>query len=276
MSRVDGIRSRVGRALHQRERLAQLEREVLRGDVQLLTTDVFDTVLLRDHTTEAQRLAAAARRAAPELGVDPGALARLRWEAHASGYRAVSMERPDGEASLTMMCAAVAASLGLGDGAAKTLHDAELAVDAEHLRPNRPLLAVFRRVRAAGVRVVAVSDTYYSEDDVRWLLATVTGADRTGGSSGGLGSRELPIDRVYSSADEGATKHRGGLYPLVAQRESVDPARAVHVGDHPSADVQRSREAGWTAVHLPREGAFRAAKILGGAAALPSALRRAR
>jgi FMN phosphatase YigB (HAD superfamily) len=50
----------------------------------------------------------------------------------------------------------------------------------------------------------------------------------------------------------------------------------LHCGDHPEADVRRARTAGWTAVHLPRDARFRAAKLAGRALSLPVQLKRAR
>ena len=60
----------------------------------VVSTDLFDTVLLRDATTESVRFDLSARRAAPRLGADAVALAALRWTCHDSAYRAVAVERP--------------------------------------------------------------------------------------------------------------------------------------------------------------------------------------
>jgi FMN phosphatase YigB (HAD superfamily) len=228
----------------------------------LLCTDLFDTVLLRDRSTESQRLAAACRRAAPHLGVDPHVLTRLRWSFHDSAYRAVAMERPEGDAALSAICATIGAALGLDDDAARVLRETEVEVDITHLRPNRPLLALFERAVRAGDRIVAVSDTYYGEVDLRRILEAVVGPH--------------PLAAVYSSADLGVTKHRGLIFDGVAKRENVSADEILHCGDHPDADVSRARTAGWTAVHLPRGARFRAARFAGRALSLPVQRRRAR
>ena len=231
------------------------------GDHDLISTDLFDTVLLRDASTETERLAAAARRAAPVVGVGAEALVRLRWALQESAYGAVALERPEGEARLEAMCAAMAAALGGGHAEAEVLRAAEVAVDIGHLRAHRRLLALLGGAREGGTRVVAVSDTYYGAADLRTILDAVVGPP-------------VPLDAVYSSADVGLTKHAGGLFDEVARREGVPGHRVLHVGDHSDADVARARAASWSAVHLPRPAAYRARRLAGRVRALPVLWRR--
>lgn len=228
----------------------------------LLSTDLFDTVLLRDHSTESDRLAVACRRAASRLGVEPAALTRLRWSFQDNAYRAVAMERPEGDVTLEALCRTTVAALGLGEAEARILQRAEVAVDIEHLRPNRPLLEILDRAAGAGLRVIAVSDTYYPASDLRRILDAVVGPH--------------PITAVYSSADLGLTKHGGLLFAEVARCENVSPAQIVHVGDSIAADVDRARAAAWMAVHLPRDRVSRGKKLAGKILSVPVKLRRCR
>lgn len=228
----------------------------------LLSTDLFDTVLLRDHTSETERFAIACRRTAPRWGVDPDALTRLRWSCHDNAYRAVAMERPEGDATLSAICRTVATSFGLDEDAARILRHIEVEVDVEHLRPNRPLLALLNRAADQGTRIVAVSDTYYDEADLRRILHAVVGVH--------------PIAAVYSSADIGLTKHSGHLFDEVTKRENVSADQILHMGDHSHSDVDMARGAACAAVHLPRARRHRAAKVAGALLALPTVLRRMR
>ena len=228
----------------------------------LLSSDLFDTVLLRDSSTETARFAEVGRRAAPLTGVDANALVSLRWTTQASVYRAVAVERPDGEATLVTIARTMATALGLGAGGAELLRRVEVEVDSRHLRPNIPLLQVLDRIRRSGVPVVAVSDTYYSGADLRQILDDVVG--------------EHPFRAVYSSADLGATKHAGSIFTRVTEQEQVAAARVVHVGDSPTADVRRAAAAGWTTVHLPRSASHQRRQRLGRLQALPLPVRRNR
>jgi FMN phosphatase YigB (HAD superfamily) len=228
----------------------------------LVSTDLFDTLLLRDRSTESGRLAEAAHRAARHLGLEPGSVVGLRWTLHANAYRSVAIERPQGEASLSAITSTMARAFGLGQEAADVFRRTEVEVDCQHLRPNVALLEVLERIRDTGVRVIAVSDSYYEEDDLRGILSAVVG--------------EHPLHAVYSSADARLTKHAGGIFTEVAEREAVKPHRIVHVGDNSAADVEQATAAGWVAVSLPRSSAYLVSKRLGHLLALPVLVRRAR
>ena len=234
--------------------------EATRYDV--LSTDLFDTVLLRDQTIESGRLASACRRSAARLGVDPAALTRLRWSLQGIAYRAVTIERPEAEASLSAICRTMSTALGLSEGAARDLQQTEVVVDIEHLHPNRPLLELLDRVRRSGTRVIAVSDTYLDQADLHRILDSVLGAH--------------PIAAVYSSADLGVTKHRGGVFAAVAEQENIPAERILHVGDNYQVDVRMARHAGWHAVHLPRHRSDQVKKNLGKVLALPTKMGTAR
>src|SRR5690348_3780451 len=110
--RGDGGETPVPGGVRSGRPLAQVAERIATARPAVLSTDLFDTVLLRDRTTESRRLALAARRAATRLGADPAVLTRLRWSFHDSAYRAVAMERPEGEAALSDICATIAAALG--------------------------------------------------------------------------------------------------------------------------------------------------------------------
>lgn len=242
--------------------LAALSTAIRASPRTLLSTDLFNTVLLRDRTTETQRLAEAGRCAGSLLGVRPEVLARLRWTSHDSAYRAVGLRRPDGEATLEGMCRTMAMALGRGEETAGLLRRVEVDTDVRHLRPNRPLVDLLERARTAGTRVVAVSDTYYSGEDLRRMLTAVVG--------------HVPVDAVYSSADLGRTKHAGGIFALVAKREGVPPGRILHVGDSWAVDVVQAQAASWTATHLPRGARYGATALAGRMLGLPSRMQRQR
>jgi FMN phosphatase YigB (HAD superfamily) len=239
--------------------LTVLVETLRRKPYDLVSTDIFDTVLLRDHTIGAQRLAEVCRRVGPLLGVDSDVLTRLRWSLHSSAYRAVAIERPWGEASLAAICTTMAQALGRDDYAAQLLRQAEVDVEITHLRPNRRLLHLLDQLADSGLRVVGVSDTYLGQDDLRRILDSVVGRH--------------PLVAVYSSADLGLTKQAGAVYAAVADREAVAADRILHIGDSHQVDVLMARQASWNAVHLPRNAMGRARKTVGKILAVPVKVR---
>jgi phosphoglycolate phosphatase-like HAD superfamily hydrolase len=89
-----------------------------------------------------------------------------------------------------------------------------------------------------GLRVVLVSDTYYSAAELRRLL------DRQPFS-------DLAIDEVFTSSQHGKGKG-SGLFDVVLEALAVDPAEVVHVGDNADSDEERAQAAGMHAVLFDR------------------------
>ena len=212
----------------------------------VVSTDIFDTILLRDASRQQQRFFETAVAASAILSVDAMVLADLRQDMHDNAYRAVSVDGPRHDARLTAICNTMAVALGLDSSAADVLRDTEIAVDIRHLSPNRKLLDILNDLSRSGKRIIAVSDTWYSAEDLHRMMVGVVGPN--------------PISHIYSSADLGVTKHTGGVFAEVEIREQVAAGRVLHVGDNWHADVEMPRAAGWTAIYLRREGRARQAQ----------------
>jgi FMN phosphatase YigB (HAD superfamily) len=214
----------------------------------LVSVDVFDTILLRDLSSQMERFAEISLRVSEAMGRgdQPDTLLRLRLSLHGLAYRAVSIERPMSDVKLTDIHRLEARLLCGDPTLAGPLHEAEMAVDRSRLTANKPLLTLLDRFAASSKRIVATSDTYYATSDVERLLECIAGGH--------------PIARVYSSCDLGLTKHAGGLFAEIARREGVEISRILHFGDDLRADVHMARAAGCQAVHLPRSAATRLAR----------------
>ncbi|MGH3242363.1 MAG: hypothetical protein ACRDNL_18450, partial [Spirillospora sp.] len=95
-----------------------------------------------------------------------------------------------------------------------------------------------RAARKQDLRVVLVSDTYFTEDQLAHLL------DRP----------ELgPMDdvRIFRSSQHGAAK-ASGLWEIVLRDLGRAPEQVVHVGDHEVADHEAPAELGVRTVHYRR------------------------
>ena len=138
------------------------EAELLHG-VELVSTDLFDTLLLRTLRSERARIVAGERSFARKLAeqgltVSEIWLVEARLEAQRLAYRALNMAAQDGEVALTDVIRRQIAMLGLPADLCGTRLAIEIAVEKEALRPNRPLAALLRHCRSEGRRVIAISD----------------------------------------------------------------------------------------------------------------------
>jgi hypothetical protein len=221
--------------------------------VKLISTDVFDTLLLRGGASERSRLAWGERRfsallAARGRAVPAEILLQARLEAQRLAFRALEAgghgggahggEVHGGEVRLADVVARQLAILGLPRALLHARIAIEVAVEMRCLSANRRLAAFLRERRAAGTRVVAISDTTLPAVEVSRLIARFHG--------------EGLVDRVYASADAGLTKRGGALFRHVAAAEGIDPSEMLHIGDDPHADVAIPDGLGVDALHLPR------------------------
>ena len=225
-----------------------------RARVGVVTVDVFDTLLLRRPVSERRRLRRIAELASCRLrgtacaGVEPDRVSRARGAAQRMAFRAMEAFRPAGEVRLDDVLARQVEILRWPPEAVAVLRAAELDVEARCVAANRTLWRDLAAIQAAGLRVVAVSDTTWTAAMTRALL-------RRAGERAGGGALAVPLDAVHTSADHGATKREGTLFARVAEAEGFAPARAHHLGDDAHADVAMARRAGLAATHLPRSRA---------------------
>lgn len=229
--------------------------------VALVSTDLFDTLLLRKLRSERARIIAGERRfvrklAEQGLTVAEGSLVEARLAAQRLAYRALDMGAQDGEVALHDVVRRQLLMLGLPGTRVEELCEIrlaiELAIEKESLRPNQELATLLRRCRGEGRRVVAISDIGLPTTTLEALVAHVYGP--------GL------LDRIYSSADLGLTKRRGDLFHAVLAAEGVDARRTLHVGDDQLADHIVPSALGLRTLHLPRLKLRRRMSRLHGAA----------
>ncbi|SMF97343.1 Haloacid dehalogenase-like hydrolase [Methylomagnum ishizawai] len=196
-------------------------------DIDLVTVDVFDTLLQRKPISENRRLLNAVRSLClhPDLkpyGLDPGVVLQLRIQAKRYAYRTLAIAAPEREITLDGLLAGPARLLGMPDGAETLWATLEVDQDAQSVRVNRKLCAALRQIKTLGKRVVALSDTYYSKPQIARLLE----------GTGCLGV----VDDIHTSADLGFTKRGGQAFLRVAEREGVSLRCIIHIGDDVWAD----------------------------------------
>jgi FMN phosphatase YigB (HAD superfamily) len=111
----------------------------------------------------------------------------------------------------------------------------ELEVEQQLVLTRAPVVEALRHARAAGKRVIAVSDTYFGKAEIEALLA-----------SAGLAGA---FDAIHLSSERGARKDRGDLWSQVLQIEGVAAKDWLHIGDNEVSDMQRAGDRGLRTFH---------------------------
>ena len=111
----------------------------------------------------------------------------------------------------------------------------EVKLEISTLRINPEISEWLREASRAGVRVVLVSDIYFSANQLRKIIIAVGG----------------PTYEVITSSDEGITKSTG-LFQNLQKRWNVDPGRWMHVGDNGQADVEVPGKLGIETIHYSK------------------------
>jgi FMN phosphatase YigB (HAD superfamily) len=211
--------------------------------VEVISTDVFDTLLLRNSRSERSRIMMGERSFSDLLAqggwdIDADFLVEARLQAQQMAFRGLALREVAGEARLVDIIGRQLSLLGLPHDLVPERLRIELEVEKTSLVANLKLARYLRERRRDGTRIIAVSDTTLPTEAVRELIQHFHGLDL--------------VDRIYSSADQGLTKRDGSLFLAVAEAEKVSPRWIVHIGDDLLADVKIPSTKGITVHHTPR------------------------
>lgn len=130
----------------------------------------------------------------------------------------------------------------------KALIAFEVEAEIGVLEVDPRMVAVIERLRAAGRKVILMSDMYLEAPEMERILKA-------------LDIHRL-FDEIFVSASLGVTKASGLLFQRVAARLGMVPERCIHLGDNGHSDVQQARAKGWHARHFV-DGAREAERIRG-------------
>ncbi len=229
---------------------------MLSDEDSVLSLDIFDTLLIRDNSSEftrffeiGQRMADivnAASKTAKTAKTGKGKASAVagvdaflaRYFGTRASYRASTPIKGCREGSLSEIHATASRMLIGSAALTDAFIEAELTYEATRMEPSRLLLDLVKRHKARKGRSVLLTDMYMHKYQVESLL-------------GKLGLDPAVFDLIVSSADTKVSKASGGVFKIVEQALKAAPSCFLHVGDSLRGDFQKPIEHGWRAVHLP-------------------------
>ncbi len=112
----------------------------------------------------------------------------------------------------------------------------EQEIELALLEPKALGRALYDYAKAAGKKIVIISDFIHDEDFVRRCLTKCGYAD---------------FDHLFVSSAAGDKKHSGALFRTVCAALELAPDQILHIGDNPVGDVERAADAGLATHRTP-------------------------
>ncbi|MBW3613748.1 MAG: HAD hydrolase-like protein [Actinobacteria bacterium] len=221
------------------------------GRIGVLSLDIFDTLLWRIVPEPVDAFGLFGHRLMTLGYLDPGTapavFARLRQRAEERARALVGPAEEPQEVNLHQIYQQLPEHIFSGITPA-VVADLEVEFEREITFPDLEILELARLAQEKyGARIVLVSDTYYSEKQIRRILSRPL-------------FEGVVIDDVFTSSDRKVGKGFG-LFDRVLEETGQRPEEVLHVGDHEDADVAAAAEAGIQAVHFERFSAATSAVL---------------
>lgn len=203
----------------------------LAASAQIVSFDIFDTLLVRPWFSPDNLFAFLAEEVASRFGIAD--FARLRKEAE----RLARQHHDAADVDIAQIYQAFGTLTGSSERAGEILaleRQAEFAM----LAPRTEVCEAARALAAQGKRLVLVSDMYLDAAFLKQVLA----------------KHDLGFfSALYVSNDIGARKDNGTMWQMLPAREGMPAEQWLHVGDNEHSDLQRPLDAGFLhPVHVMR------------------------
>lgn len=222
----------------------KLRDDILRQaeDAQIISFDIFDTVLWRDEQSELARFAVVAQAFSDRLpGHDPRSWLTARIFGASHAYQMSEMVEGTTEGRLRDIALNMMHAMRIpGDRheAADLWCQTELEIEAAQLRISPFIDRLIDALVAQDKMVILLSDMYLQADQIRQLLDS-------------LGFSMDRVARLISSGDERVNKRSGTIFPHLMRDMGAQPGDFLHMGDSLTSDFVMPIRSGWAAQYLP-------------------------
>lgn len=200
--------------------------------VKVLSLDCFDTILWRKVAAPADVFYALANH--PDF-IAAGLTARLRVASEKTARNRKWVRTGSTEVNLEEIYRT--ALPNADDALINALANLEVLHEIQHCFVFKPVFELIRQAKKLGMEVIVVSDTYFSQRQLKQLLFSA------------MPELEGLIDRFFCSNEHGHSK-ADGIWKFVLPRLKAKPEQVLHLGDNEYADLKSPAQYGMRAVHL--------------------------
>jgi predicted HAD superfamily hydrolase len=212
--------------------------KILSEDVDVISFDIFDTLLLRPVTSPQDIF----RLAGKAAGV--ASFSSQRSEAAEKSKESLTESKQD--YLIWEIYETYSKMFNCSSEEAERLAEIEMQVEYDLLYPRKSVQLIYNEVLKSGKEIIITSDMYLPAEFLRKVL------DKNGYTG---------YQRIYVSGEEKVKKSgRGDLYKRVAEHYQAD--RILHMGDNYKSDFENAKKANFKAVYIESTmNAFRSAVL---------------
>ena len=228
-----------------REKLKRIAAFLTSKQINVLSLDVFDTLLLRRYHSESKRFGEIAKLFNKQYpAISQQVFYEARTVAHRLSYCSQKAVQGCREAKAVAIFQCLTRIVKLPQEAAETLARLELQYEKNHLRCNPAICNIVRLAQQNNISVILISDMYWSGNEIKELLDDCL-------------PKDLKIDSIYSSSDYGISKSSGLLFDYVMKQIQCSPEKMLHLGDNKNSDcIIPYIQHGINAIWLPRASQY--------------------
>jgi len=214
----------------------EIKNRILSGDVEVVSFDIFDTLLLRPFFAPADLFELMDARVTGLLGA-MGSVDFKKYRTEAEQIARHRFASRGEDVTLEEIYECLAEMLELSSDMAQTIQSWEIDLEMRYCRPREFAGELFGLAKSAGKKVIVASDMYLPPKVVEGLL------DKNGYTG---------YDKLYLSSAVRLTKATGHLYEYITKDLGTSPGSILHIGDNETADVRKARSQGLQAIHFPK------------------------
>ena len=216
----------------------EIESAILNSATEVVSFDVFDTLLVRPVIDPPDLFYIVERRVREAIGDHRYPFAHIRVWAEKRARQQLRLQRPDFEdITLDEIYGVLESDLRLSADDIDLMKQLEIAVELQYLRPRQGIKDLYALAVDNNKLIITISDVYLPACHVVDVLT------RNGFHH---------IHRHFISSEIRLSKRTGNLFHYVLAELEIKPAGLVHIGDNKGADVERPKKYGIQAFHFEK------------------------
>ncbi len=193
-------------------------------NIEFISLDVFDTVLVRKDDDELKRFELVSKKMGQALSIDSEIIFNARKFAHRSAYaiKKAGFIEPSIDIIFELMCR----DLGANPKNVQKLINIEIEFEKESLFLNQEL---WETIKKTGKKFFFVSDMYLRAKHINSLLAHF--------------GMNVSSENIFASSDYNCSKRHIELFKIVGK--IYDPKKTIHIGDNYQSDILNAKSQGF-------------------------------